>query len=81
MGGAFRGTVQDLQEDSFTLADPDRTENGLLVILPENHPTPPLHNDEAVFVIGDEKDGVIHAFDVHPIDPNGIPPHPFLYKQ
>ncbi|MDB5189987.1 MAG: hypothetical protein JWN49_313 [Parcubacteria group bacterium] len=73
-GGAYRGIVHHVMDHSFTLVDPDRIESEFLVELPENHPTPPLSEGEAVFVLGDEKDGVIHAVDVHPIDPDGIPP-------
>ncbi len=74
--GAYRGTVLRLLERSFALSDPDRSEDELLVLLPDTHSTPPLSVGEAVFVIGDEKDGVIRAIDVHPIDPDGIPPAP-----
>lgn len=75
--GGYRGTITHIDADRISLSDPDISTTTLIVFLPTEPHDGPLHLTlgEAVFVIGSEVNGAIHALDIHPLDSDGLPPH------
>lgn len=74
--GAFRGIITNVASSSIQISDPDRSGGPLLVQLPQRqrYDLPPFTVGQTVFIFGKETDGVISAFDIHPIDEQALPP-------
>lgn len=74
-GTAYRGTITSIGTSSLSLYDPDLSKD-LTVFLPAGELTEhaPFSIGQNVFIVGNEQNGFIQAFDIHPIDPHGIAP-------
>jgi hypothetical protein len=78
--GEYRGTIVAIG-DTFLLLDDahDATDIPIRVVLPKEGPDAgrSFSIGDIVVVLGDhEEDGNIYAVAIHPLDPQGLPPHP-----
>ncbi len=74
--GVYRGFVVSIATSTISISDFDRQGTPRTVLIPEQGPA--AHAvfaiGEAVLVVGRNDNGTIRAIDIHPIDPDGIPP-------
>jgi hypothetical protein len=74
--GVYRGSIVEVASTTISIIDFDRPGRPRVVLIPQYGPAAHAQftQGEVVLVVGNEVQGMIHAFDIHPIDPDGIPP-------